>query len=372
MKTRMPGARGNRFGAVFVVLALIVAACGDTGSEETTTTESETTTTMAATTTTAQDVSAAVAAIFPPVPDDIAGTEIEALIFETVPEREYTFGMAVPNLPDPTFQAIVEASERYAEALGVTLEVVDAGGYANVETQVSQMEDLIQLGVDGILLGAVDAAALAPMVERASDEGVPVANYILGENSGRAITHVANDQQEIGRAECEGIASLVPEAHVVMLSGPQGAEAANLRAEGFRTCAEEKGMTLLREQWGPSARDDALTQMEDMIQALGDEIEGVYTFGSYMGLGAQDAIVRAGLEDQIRVATANPGGEDLDSGIDVFTDQRNFVTSTAAIAALIRYLQGETVSERIVVPVHPVTEEEAMSYDWGWTLFLDE
>ena len=352
----------NRALWISTILTLVIsmAACGGDDSANTTTSP-----------TTEADVSAAIAELFPSVPDDIKGTVLEDFIFNTRPSRSYKFGMAVPNLPDPTFQAIVDATQKYADVLGVELVVVDAGGFDKVEKQVSQMEDLVQLGVDGILLGATNSAGLAPSVERAAEAGVPVADYIINENSGKAITFSAGNQEAIGRAECEGIAQLVPNAKVVMLSGPEGTESAEKRAEGFRTCAEEKGFTLLREQWGLSARDDAVTQMEDMIQALGDEIQGVYTFGSYMGLGAQDAIVRAGLEDQIYVATANPGGEDLDSGIDVFVDQRNFVTSTVALAALIRHIQGETVPTLLEVPVHPVTADEAMTYDWGWTLFLE-
>ena len=252
------------------------------------------------------------------------------------------------------------------------MRVVDPGGYEAGPRQADQMDELVQAGVDGIVLAAADAAALGPAVVRAADSDVPTVTFLTGESSGRAVSSVSNNLLDIGRKACENIAAGAPGAKVVMLSGPQGAEAASLRAEGFKECAEEAGLEILAERFGPSSRDDALTQMENLLQSFGDEVDAIYTFGSYMALGAADAVQRAGLESgEIFISTTNPEAETVErlrSGeIGGAVDQFIGIIADAAIATLVQHLNGEEIEKQIEVPIESVLSSEAEEKDFSWT-----
>ena len=363
------------FGCVVLAAALVLSGCGD--DDDTATVDTTSTTAGAddgATTTAAGEGGAANE--LPELPEVMVGTEIETLLTETQPDEQYELGFAVPNRADPNFQFMIEKAEQYADVLGVTLRVIDPGGYEAGPRQADQIDELVQAGVDGIALAAADAAALGPAVARAADAGVPVVTFISGENSGRAASAVSNNLVEIGVKECENIVAEVPEAKVVMLSGPQGAETAAKRAEGFRQCAEENNLEILAERFGPSSRDDGLTQMENLYQSFGDEIDAIYTFSAYIALGAADAIQRAGVPSgDIYISTSNPDAEAterLRSGeIGGAVDQFTGIISATALATLVQVLNGETVAKAVEVPIDAVTSEEAADKDWSWSNTVD-
>ena len=368
--------RQRVFGSIVLAAALVLVGCGD--DDDTATTD----TTVAAETTAppdgTTDTTAAEAETndLPPLPEVMVGTEIESLLLNTKADSEYTLGLAIPNRADPNYQFIEKKAEEYADALGITLRVVDPGGYEAGPRQADQMDELVQAGVDGIVLAAADAAALGPAVARAADAGVPTVTFITGENSGRAVSAVSNNLVEIGVFECENIVAEVPDAKVVMLSGPQGAETAAKRAQGFRQCAEENNMEILAERFGPSSRDDGLTQMENLYQSFGDEISAIYTFSAYIALGAADAVQRAGVESRkIFISTSNPDAEAterLRSGeIRGAVDQFTGIIISAAIATAVQSLNGETVPKALEIPIDAVSSEEAVDKDWSWSNVVD-
>lgn len=367
--------RQRWFGYVALAAALVMFGCGDdddTATVDTTTTtaaaaDGETTTTAAAGTADNE---------LAPLPEVMVGTEIETLLKETHPDDAYELGFAVPNRADPNFQFMIEKAEEYAKVLGVTLRVIDPGGYEAGPRQADQVDELVQAGVDGIALAAADAAALGPAVARAADAGVPVVTFISGENSGRAVAAVSNNLIEIGVKECENIVAEVPNAKVVMLSGPQGAETAAKRAQGFKECATANGLEILAERFGPSSRDDGLTQMENLYQSFSDQIQAIYTFSAYISLGAADAIQRAGVPSgEIYISTSNPDAEaterlrngEIRGAVDQFTG----IIASAALATLVQAANGEEVPKAVEIPIDAVSSEEAVDKDWSWSNKVD-
>ena len=369
--------RQRVFGSIVLAAALVLLGCGDDDDTETSTATTEATgTTAGADGTTETTEGGAETNELPPLPEVMVGTEIETLLLETQADSEYTLGLAIPNRADPNYQFIESKAEEYAEILGVTLRVVDPGGYEAGPRQADQIDELVQAGVDGIVLAAADAAALGPAVARAADAGVPTVTFITGESSGRAVSAVSNNLVEIGVFECENIVAEVPDAKVVMLSGPQGAETAAKRAQGFRQCAEENGLEILAERFGPSSRDDGLIQMENLLQSFGDEIDAIYTFGGYIALGAADAVQQAGVEaGEIFISTSNPDAETVErlraGEIRGAVDQFTGIIISAAIATVVQSLNGETVPKAVEVPIEAVSSEEAADKDWSWSNTAD-
>ena len=368
--------RQRWFGYVALAGALALFGCG--GDDDDTATADSTTTTAASDSGTTATTAAGETAEneLPPLPEVMVGTEIETLLKTTHPDDAYEFGLAIPNRADPNYQFMVSKGEEYAKTLGVTLRVVDPGGYEAGPKQADQVDELVQAGVDAIVLAAADAAALGPAVARAADAGVPVVTFISGENSGRAVSAVSNNLIEIGTKECENIVAEVPNAKVVMLSGPQGAETAAKRAQGFKECATANNLEILAERNGPSSRDDGLTQMENLYQSFGDEIDAIYTFSAYISLGAADAIQRAGVPSgEIFISTSNPDAEtterlrngEIRGAVDQFTG----VIIDSAIATAVLAANGETVSKAVEIPIDSVTSEEAKDKDWSWSNAVD-
>lgn len=84
----------------------------------------------------------------------------------------YKIGLSVLNTSGQFFISVIDAAEAAIEEQGGELMVNDAQDSS--ETQIAGLENFIQSGVDGIIVCAVDAEAVAPVVQEAKDAGIAV------------------------------------------------------------------------------------------------------------------------------------------------------------------------------------------------------
>ncbi len=81
-------------------------------------------------------------------------------------------GISVLTMAGQFFIDMVDAAQKYADANNVELIVNDANNSS--ETQIAALENFIQAGVQGIIVTAVDTAALEPAVAEAKQAGIAV------------------------------------------------------------------------------------------------------------------------------------------------------------------------------------------------------
>ena len=83
---------------------------------------------------------------------------------ETAKQPEIAFSLK--TITNDAFQkAIADSVESAAKSAGVKFTLVTAGQQTAVSTQVSQVEDLIAKGVDGIVLSPMDSKAVYSSIE---------------------------------------------------------------------------------------------------------------------------------------------------------------------------------------------------------------
>ena len=225
----------------------------------------------------------------------------------------YTIGVLLPMLSNAHFTAQAYGYVSEAEALGVEAIVWDCGGYANFDTQVRQMEDLITMGVDGIILVAADADACLNPINAAFEAGIPVINVNVMANSDNVLK-IKSDDTAIGEMEAERIATLLGgEGKVLMVRGTAGTSWAIGRGDGFKAYMEANypGIEILDELWCANEVDAAMLQVEDAIMAYGDDIQAVYAPGENTGKGAILALKAAGMIDNVPVVACDPSDDSI-------------------------------------------------------------
>ena len=84
----------------------------------------------------------------------------------------YKIGLSVLNTSGQFFISIIDAAKEEIKTQGGELMVNDAQDSS--ETQISGIENFIQSDVDGIIVCAVDAEALAPVIKEAKEQGIAV------------------------------------------------------------------------------------------------------------------------------------------------------------------------------------------------------
>lgn len=87
-------------------------------------------------------------------------------------EPQMRFAFSIMQLDNPYFIAVKQGFEDRCEELGVESIIVDAR--YDVAKQVSDVENLIMQGVDGMMIAPIDQNALQPLVETAKAQGIAV------------------------------------------------------------------------------------------------------------------------------------------------------------------------------------------------------
>ncbi len=223
---------------------------------------------------------------------DAPGSEKSDSKKETTGSKgDYKIGLSVSTLNNPFFVTLSDGAEAKADELGATVTVVDAQD--NASKQASDVEDLIQQGVDLIIINPVDSQAVVSSVESANAANIPVVTVDRSSEGGEVVAHIASDNVAGGELAGEYLLELVGEgAAVVELEGVAGSSAARDRGQGFNNMADGK-LDVVAKQTANFNRAEGLTVMENILQSNPD-IKGVFAHNDEMALGALEAIEAAG------------------------------------------------------------------------------
>ena len=218
-------------------------------------------------------------------------------------------GITQNNVGVDSYQTTYEKAFIAAAATNADVEavVLDAGG--DVARQIAQVEDLIQQGVDAIIIWPTNGEAVIPAVRKAHQAGIPVivTNSNIAEAGFefvRSFSGPDNITQGSRSAEimCERFTALgiQDEAKVVQISGQPGYTTAIERQKGFDDHLPEvcPNVTVLETQPGDWNREKSQQVMEAFLVKY-DDIDGVYSGDDNMGVGAMNAALAAGRAEGI-------------------------------------------------------------------------
>jgi len=265
----------------------------------------------------------------------------------------YKIGFSISTLNNPFFVTLSEGAKANAAEQGAAISVVDAQDDAS--KQASDVEDLIQQGVDLILINPVDSAAVGSAVESANAAGIPVITVDRSAERGEVVSHIASDNVAGGVLAGEYLLELVGEgAKVAMLEGIAGSSAARDRGEGFLTAVEGK-VDLVSSLTANFDRGEGLTVMENMLQA-NPEIQAVFAQNDEMALGALEAIQATGKDIKVIGfdATDDALAKIKEGKLAASVAQKPEEIGKAAIATAVEYLNGEKVEEFVPVELELV------------------
>ena len=253
-----------------------------------------------------------------------------------------------------------------ADAMGdVELTVVDAGGDA--AKQLQQVETFISQKVDAIIMQPQEQEACSPAIDKAKAAGIPIINcnsltitepdaYVGSNDSESAVIAMTYIAEQLGG-----------KGNVLMMHGHPGQTAEVKRTEGaMDILAQNPDMTLLDEQTADWDRAEAMTLMENWIQAYGDQINAVFCQNDEMALGALNALVQAGKKDNVLVV----GVDAIDDALQSVKDGKMDATvyqdckgqAEGAIEAAYKLAKGESVEKEILIPFILVTTENVDEY----------
>lgn len=187
-----------------------------------------------------------------------------------------------------------EVNSEYMDE-GITNELVIESENTDVAGQIQQIQNLINQGVDAIIVNPGDVEGLNLILEEAVAEGIVVIS-IDQEIGAEGVYNVAINQGEWATISAEWFAENLQEGDIVLIEGFVGHPANNARMEAVESVlADYPGINVVGRESG--GWDEATGQqvMADFLAAF-PELDGYWTQDG-MAIGAMQAVMAADPEE---------------------------------------------------------------------------
>jgi len=209
--------------------------------------------------------------------------------------------VSFPHMKDAYWLGVDYGVVDEAKRLGVKLNVVEAGGYTELNTQISQIEDCVSGGADAVIIGAISYDGLNNVISEVAGQGIPVIDVINGVSSGdiaaKSLVSFRTMGSEIGNYLAEKHPAGSDAVKVGWFPGPAGAGWVEAAHEGFMAAVEGSAVEVLEPRFGDTGKETQLKLVEDVLQANPDVR---YLAGTAVTAEAAQGVIRErGLKGEV-------------------------------------------------------------------------
>jgi len=186
-------------------------------------------------------------------------------------DKKWNICVSFPHMKDAYWLAVDYGVSEEAKDLGVTMHLVEAGGYTNLSKQISQIEDCASNGAQAVVIGAISYDGLNETVKRLHGKGIPVIDLVNGMSSKDISAKSLVSFQTMGYKAGEYIAKLhakgTPEVEVAWFPGPPGAGWVEAGNKGFLEAIKDSSLKVVATKYGDTGKEVQLKLVEDTLQA---------------------------------------------------------------------------------------------------------
>src|SRR3989304_619136 len=209
----------------------------------------------------------------PPFNMESPRSEIEYAALEKA-SKKWDICVSFPHMKDAYWMAVDYGVVAESERLGVKMQLVEAGGYTNLNKQISQIEDCVAAGAQGVVIGAISYDGLNNLVKEVRGRGIPGIAVINGMSSPELSGKTLVSFGEMGFKAGEYIAKLHPmgsgKVKVAWFPGPPGAGWVEAGNTGFVAAVKDSDIEIVDTKYGDTGKEVQLKLVEDTLEAYPD------------------------------------------------------------------------------------------------------
>ncbi len=215
-------------------------------------------------------------------------------------------GFVLSTMQEERYQKDQKFFREEAERLGFEPVMVSAEN--NPQTQTAKVENLLSMGVKGLVIQPVNSQAAANLVKLAHEDKVPVIAYDRMITDAPVDFYVTQDSFQVGVLQAEAaVKATGGKGNYVILMGQAGHSVANDITRGVKSVlAKYPGIKVVAEKshegWSSSL---AMATVENALTQNKNKIDAVLANNSGMAQGAVQAIKEQGLSGKVFVAGAD-------------------------------------------------------------------
>jgi protein TorT len=292
--------------------------------------------------------------------------------------EKWNLCVSFPHMKDAYWMAVDYGVVDEAQRQGVRLQLVEAGGYTNLNTQISQIEDCVAAGADAVIIGAISLDGLNNLVKEIRAKDIPVIDVINGISSPELSAKSLVSFGEMGAKAGEYLAKMHPAGsdpvQVAWFPGPPGAGWVEAGNQGFQEAVKGSAIEIVDTKYGDTGKEVQLKLVEDTLEAYPD-ID--YIVGTAVTAEAATGLLRSrGLEDQIKIVSYyfTPGvhqgirrGQILAAPTDSAVIQ-----GRVAVDQAVRILEGKDYLKHVGPALYVIDESNIESFDRTSSLAPDD
>lgn len=285
--------------------------------------------------------------------------------------------VSFPHMKDAYWLGVDYGVTEEAKRLGVKMQVVEAGGYTELNKQISQIEDCVSAGADAVIIGAISADGLNNLIQEIRSKDIPVIDVINGISSKEITAKSLVSFGEMGAKTGEYLAKLHPagsgKVKVAWFPGPSGAGWVEAGNAGFAKAVEGSDIELVETKYGDTGKEVQAKLVEDTLEAHPDL---AYVVGTAVTAEVAVPILRSrGLTDQIKIASYyfTPGvAQGLKRGqILAAPTDSTVLQGRIAVDIAVRALEGEPYEKHVGPALYVVHQDNLDEFDASSTLAPD-
>jgi D-xylose transport system substrate-binding protein len=270
----------------------------------------------------------------------MAATAVIVSLHSVANAEGLTVGVSWSNFQEERWKTDEAAIKAALEAAGN--KYISADAQTSAAKQLTDIESLIAQGANALIVLAQDSEAIAPAIEKATAEGIPVVGYDrLIENPDAY--YITFDNKEVGRMQAREVFKAKPEGNYVFIKGastdPNSDFLYSGQIEVLKEAIDAGKIKNVGEAytdgWKPEA---AQKNMEQFLTANNNAVDAVVSSNDGMAGGVVAALEAQGLAGSVPVS-----GQDGDKAalnrvalgtqtVSVWKDSRELGKKAAEIA----------------------------------------
>ncbi len=259
---------------------------------------------------------------------------------------------SISTLQNPFFSIMIQGAKEAADLFGMELIVLDA---MNQDTQqLTHMAEVLTQKIDLLIVNPTNTLSIAPGIEYANDENVPVITVDRKAAGGTILCHIESDNVQGGKMAARFLAKLLAEkGRIIELEGIPGTSAAHERGSGFNEALKQYNeIEIIHRE---TARFDRQIAKAITLQILGKDknFDGFFAHNDNMILGAIDAYEELGIalpKVMIGFDAIPQARQSIRQGkLTATIAQKPHTMGRLAIETAARYFRGEKIQSLILV-----------------------
>lgn len=290
---------------------------------------------------------------------------LQIIFFQQAIAKKLVIGMSFQELNNEYFVVMKNSLEDAAKDLGAKVYIADA--HHDVLKQVNDVEDMLQKGIDILLINPTDSVGIQPAVISAHQAGVTVV-AVDAQAHGPIDAFVGSENYDAGLQAGEYLAKyLNGKGKVAILDGIPVVPILE-RVRGFEDAMKKyPGIQIINRQNGKQERVTSLNVTENMLQSAPD-LAGIFSVNDTGALGALVAIKSS--KSNVKLVSVDGQSEAVK---EIEKGNSPFIATVAqfprdeiriALGIALAHHWGAEVPKSIPVKVKLIDQDNAKGFSW--------